>query len=205
MLPFTRWHFSQEFLLPTLQATQFAQFMSSRVLVFCGNNWWSQFCWPASTIHVGLHYYFLTYCFSLGTQAQPELGSTQEWFFLFRLIWMTSTSKQMKGHISEGWGLGGGRFGVFCPLVTTHHHMGNRELGFWEKQSMWQRTEYEREAGILSPSLQHSGSIRMPDTHTDGFQALWDAIHYDQCDNPLTVTLKLLASSHRNCPINPST
>lgn len=89
--------------------------------VFCENNWLRQFCWHASTIRVGLYYYFLTCCFSLGIQAEPEVGNNQEWFFLFRLIWMTSpTSKQMKEQVSEGWGLGGGWFGVFCPSVTPH-------------------------------------------------------------------------------------
>lgn len=139
--------------------------------VFSENNWWRPFCWHASTIRVGLYCYFLTYCFSLGTQAQPELGNTQEWFFLFRLTWTTSpTSKQMKEQVSEGWSLGGGWFGIFCPSMTTHDHTGNRELGLWEKQFTWQRTKYEREASILPFSLQHPGSIRMPDTHMDGFQ-----------------------------------
>lgn len=139
--------------------------------VFCENNWLGQFCWHASTIHVGLCYYFLTCCFSLGIQVQPELGNNQEWLFLLRLIWMTSpTSKQMKEQVSEGRVLGGGWFGVFCPSMTPHYHIDTRELEFWEKQFPWQRAKYERETSILSFSLQPSGSIRMPDTHTDGFQ-----------------------------------
>lgn len=165
--------------------------------VFCENNWLRQFCWHASTIHVGLYYYFPIFCFSLGTEAQPELGNTQERFFLFRLIWMTSpTSKQMKEQVSEGWGLGGGWSGV---LLWLHRIT---ELEFWEKQFTWKRTKYEREISILSFSLHHSDSIRMPDTHTDGFQVLWDATHHDQCDDLVTMTLQLLARSHRNCPIN---